>query len=425
MAEPELAGEAAGEGPPVEPELPEAAAAAGPGGEEEEQGGDDGTLQAKIADVFGGSDDESEDEYDDDPEEADRGDGEPDDGEALDGPAPKKRKGAAGPAKPRLKEDKEETNLFKELGLAAADEGGSDSEDEAAAELTDAEKAKAASLTVNQMIKDKKAGKKRKKEWDAKELREKAEQFLAKMEVAFDKDCQNMDNGQPAVYKLRMLADAENILSRKLLQEDLLDAGLLGTLKLWLEPYKANLPNVKVRTTILKLLADMDLGLSDEDRKHSMKESGLGKNVNFYSKCPDETQANRRLAASLVQKWSRQIFQQYRDPHARELDEERSAPPPPRTKPAARKRAADAPDALLTKKKVLKQGDPGFRIRATVPQPLAMDFRYQPQSSAVAAPVDQDKKDKKKKFDDKMRALKKNMKKFERPINPSVEGRGM
>ena len=342
----------------AEPELPEAAAAAGPGGEEEEQGGDDGTLQAKIADVFGGSDDESEDEYDDDPEEADRGDGEPDDGEALDGPAPKKRKGAAGPAKPRLKEDKEETNLFKELGLAAADEGGSDSEDEAAAELTDAEKAKAASLTVNQMIKDKKAGKKRKKEWDAKELREKAEQFLAKMEVAFDKDCQNMDNGQPAVYKLRMLADAENILSRKLLQEDLLDAGLLGTLKLWLEPYKANLPNVKVRTTILKLLADMDLGLSDEDRKHSMKESGLGKNVNFYSKCPDETQANRRLAASLVQKWSRQIFQQYRDPHARELDEERSAPPPPRTKPAARKRAAGRPRRPADQEEGAEAGGP-------------------------------------------------------------------
>lgn len=83
---------------------------------------------------------------------------------------------------------------------------------------------------------------------------------------------------------------------------------------------------------MLKLLHKLPIDLNQEGRKEQLKKSQLGRFVMFYSKLPDEGLANRQLARSLVEKWSRPIFDQYRE---REKDEEiqvrttPSRPPPP------------------------------------------------------------------------------------------------
>ncbi len=47
--------------------------------------------------------------------------------------------------------------------------------------------------------------------------------------------------------------------------------------------------------------------------QEQLKKSGLGRMVMFLSKLPDELPANRRMARDLVEKWSRPIFEQYRN----------------------------------------------------------------------------------------------------------------
>ena len=74
-----------------------------------------------------------------------------------------------------------------------------------------------------------------------------------------------------------------------------------------------------MRTAVLKMLHKLPIDLSLEGRKEQLKKSELGKYVMFYSKLPDETLPNRQLARNLVEKWSRPIFEQYRE---RGIDEE-------------------------------------------------------------------------------------------------------
>lgn len=47
--------------------------------------------------------------------------------------------------------------------------------------------------------------------------------------------------------------------------------------------------------------------------KEQLKKSQLGRIVMFLSKLPDEIPANRRMARELVQRWSRPIFEAYRN----------------------------------------------------------------------------------------------------------------
>ena len=44
---------------------------------------------------------------------------------------------------------------------------------------------------------------------------------------------------------------------------------------------------------------------SREDMKENLKKSQLGSRIMFLAKCPDESQANKKMAIELVQKWSR------------------------------------------------------------------------------------------------------------------------
>lgn len=218
------------------------------------------------------------------------------------------------------------------------------------------------------------------------------EALLAQMEVAVEEDHKAFEEGRPAVQKLRLLSRVQDVLSTKRLHSELLDAGLLGVLKAWIEPMSdGTLPNAKVRETVLRLLHQLPIDCSMEDRKEQLKKSGLGRIVMFLFKVPDETPANRRLAKELVERWSRPILAPNR---ARDLDEEEqerilAARQARQARQAAQQAAQrgnqqEAEDEEGRRREP-KFGEPGFRFHASIPQAAALDYVKAP-SSRFAMP---------------------------------------
>lgn len=77
-----------------------------------------------------------------------------------------------------------------------------------------------------------------------------------------------------------------------------MEAGGLGALRTWLEPFERDrsLPNAKIRSVVLRLLKQLPIDMSDPRTKQHVKDSQIGKNVMFLFKLPDETAPNRKLA---------------------------------------------------------------------------------------------------------------------------------
>lgn len=68
-------------------------------------------------------------------------------------------------------------------------------------------------------------------------------------------------------------------------------------LKAWIEPMPdGTLPNSKVRGTVLRLLGQLPVDCSFEDRREQLKRSGLGKVVMFLFKVPGAARRLRCLA---------------------------------------------------------------------------------------------------------------------------------
>ena len=136
-----------------------------------------------------------------------------------------------------------------------------------------------------------------------------AENLMAQMEAALEADLEAFSRKEPALHKLRMLKKAQDALSIQKMHEYLMNGGILGVLKGWLEPMPdGSLPNTRVRGAVLSMLENLKINCANEDHKEQLKKSGVGRLVMFLSKLPDETAENRRLAQSLVESWSRPIL---------------------------------------------------------------------------------------------------------------------
>ena len=136
--------------------------------------------------------------------------------------------------------------------------------------------------------------KRRAREQSMQDIQVTVENFLARMEAAAEDDMLANQQNKPAIHKLRMLPDVQDMLSNQSIHNEFLDGGLLGVFKAWIEPMPdGSLPNITVRTAVLKLLAQLPIDIAFEGRKEQLKKSGLGKVVMFLFKLPDETAANR------------------------------------------------------------------------------------------------------------------------------------
>jgi transcription factor SPN1 len=219
------------------------------------------------------------------------------------------------------------------------------------------------------------------------------ESLLAQMEVAVEEDLAAYAAGRPAVHKLKLLAHVEAAAAVRRLHGELLDAGLLGVLKAWVEPMPdGELPNARVRSAVLALLGRLPVDCSFEDRRAQLKRSGLGRVVNFLARLPDETPDNRRAARELVERWSRPILAPHGDRAAADAEEEARilAARQARARGARGARAGGA-DADGGEgggggaAAPLAPGQPGYRLRAEVPAAAPLDFVRRPASKAAMA----------------------------------------
>ncbi|CAH8377742.1 unnamed protein product [Eruca vesicaria subsp. sativa] len=148
-------------------------------------------------------------------------------------------------------------------------------------------------------------------EKDKTEIALQVEQVMATLELAVEDDVDLNKQGKPATNKLIKLPILVAALSKKNLQAEFLDHGVLNHLKNWLEPLPdGSLPNINIRTSILRVLEDLSivLGKEQEFRREQFIKSGLAKVVLFLWKSDEETRVNRRLANDLVNRWGHMVY---------------------------------------------------------------------------------------------------------------------
>ncbi|KAK1375020.1 IIS transcription factor [Heracleum sosnowskyi] len=167
--------------------------------------------------------------------------------------------------------------------------------------------------------------KKKKREKTAAEIALLVEEVMAELEFVAEEDALLNLESKPAINKLMKLPFLTEVLSKKQLQHEFLDHGILAVLKSWLEPLPdGSLPNINIRAAILKILTDFAIDLEQDERKEQLKKSGLGKVIMFLSRSEEETTSNRRIAKELVDNWSRSIFNKStRFADMRNFDDER------------------------------------------------------------------------------------------------------
>ncbi|MBA0863047.1 hypothetical protein Goshw_016092 [Gossypium schwendimanii] len=290
-----------------------------------------------------------------------------------------------------------------------------------------------------------KMGKKRKKnEKSPAEIALLVESVMAELEVTAEEDAELNRQGKPAISKLKKLPLLTEVLSKKQLQPEFLDHGVLTLLKNWLEPLPdGSLPNINIRAAILQILSDFPIDLEQHDRREQLKKSGLGKVIMFLSKSDEETTSNRKLAKDLVDKWSRPIFNKStRFEDVRNVDDDRvPLRRPPVKRPANRAAAMESRDGDFdldisrdqksrrsTSAQDASRLESSSRLHASRPDATPMDFVVRPQSKidpdeirARAKQVIQDQR--RLKMNKKLQQLKAPKKKNLQATKLSVEGR--
>ncbi|KAL3156784.1 hypothetical protein ABBQ38_001055 [Trebouxia sp. C0009 RCD-2024] len=200
------------------------------------------------------------------------------------------------------------------------------------------------------------------------DIRTTVDAFLARMEAAAESDMTANSKNLPAIHKLRMLPDVQDMLSNQSIHNEFLDGGLLGVFKAWIEPMPdGSLPNIAVRTAVLRVLAQLPIDISYEGRKEQLK---------------------KRIARELVERWSRPIFDQYRE-HDSEALKEQYNEELAKARQRRQLKEAKAAAALTAgnddeQRKAPAPGDPDFRWHASIPERATLDYIKQPQSKIAA-----------------------------------------
>ena len=162
--------------------------------------------------------------------------------------------------------------------------------------------------------------KKKKKMANEDDLEQMADEQIAQlreeMREAAIVDAQANADKKPATHKLRMLPRVEAVLEKSALSDSILENNLLETLRLWLEPLPdRSLPSFTIQKSLFSALQKLPI------RTDHLRESGIGKVVNFYTKSNKAQEVIKRQANLLVRDWSRLITKKtdnYRDSTRRE-----------------------------------------------------------------------------------------------------------
>lgn len=140
------------------------------------------------------------------------------------------------------------------------------------------------------------------------ELEEDSKEFMDKMERAAEEDELAVRERRPALKKLQMLNTVVTEFTKRDITRVLLDLDVLSICKRWIAPlHNGQLGNVTVRSKILDSIANMtgEMGITPGD----LKRSQFGKVVMSLYMHKSETPAMKRKLKSLIEQWSRPIFQ--------------------------------------------------------------------------------------------------------------------
>ncbi|KAK8814360.1 hypothetical protein WA158_008222 [Blastocystis sp. Blastoise] len=128
-------------------------------------------------------------------------------------------------------------------------------------------------------------------------LSEQATSFMAKLMDAGDADKLSIENNQPPLRRIALLAELETTLVNKAFVTECYKQGFLREMDRWLTLDKG-LPPFSVRETIYKLLAKQTY-----ISKETMKETTLGKTLLKLSKNSQETPENQKLIINVIKLW--------------------------------------------------------------------------------------------------------------------------
>merc|ERR1719215_2057362 len=135
--------------------------------------------------------------------------------------------------------------------------------------------------------------------------------FVDRMRIAAEEDAESLKQRRPALKKISMLKEVESMLSKKDMQRPLLDGSLLFVAKSWIAPLSnGKLGNITVRQRLLECIGAMTGGYDGEEgvSARDLKESGFGKVIMSLYRHKMETPQMKRLHKSLIEQWSRPIF---------------------------------------------------------------------------------------------------------------------
>ncbi|KAG8857613.1 Transcription factor iws1 [Tulasnella sp. 330] len=172
------------------------------------------------------------------------------------------------------------------------------------------------SQKIDAIIKPNKARPKKRKKDETEEILdryadEEVVRLRDEMAQAADADYQANVEKRPATAKLRMLPEVMEVLQKSSLQQSIFDNNLLEGVRKWLEPLPdKSLPALNIQNAFFEALPKLDIDTN------TLKDSGLGKIVLFYTRCKRVTPPIKRAAENLIDVWSRPIIKRsasYRD----------------------------------------------------------------------------------------------------------------
>ncbi|ETI47791.1 hypothetical protein F441_08040 [Phytophthora nicotianae CJ01A1] len=262
------------------------------------------------------------------------------------------------------------------------------------------------------------------------EMEQITQEVLYRMDKAYADDLASIAERRPALEKIKFVDNALHILRKIQFQPMLLDFDLLTIVKKWIQPLDdGTLPNVGLRTKMLEMVSKMPVF------KEHLKRSGLGKVVMMLMKHPQETLENKELCRSLVERWSRAVFNKTLDfSKLAELEAEKAENEIYRRRERARRqkksknkaRAAERGGNVFNGRTADPDVKPDVSERAELPEQLHIDFLLRPQSkidmnAVQAKKVDPDSR--KARLAKRMQEIARPGKKSKRATGVSIEGR--
>jgi transcription factor SPN1 len=142
------------------------------------------------------------------------------------------------------------------------------------------------------------------------------EEMRNRMTSAAQRDTEARQNGQPAMYKLKLLPEVKNLLNRNNIQQQLVDPdiNILEAVRFFLEPLNdGSLPAYNIQRELLTALAKLPIN------KDALVASGIGKVVLFYTRSSKTEPLIKRQAEKLLSEWMRPILKRTDDYRKREV----------------------------------------------------------------------------------------------------------